>query len=64
MASARAVAVEDVKAALDRRDAIDSGRAVSPLRPADDAIVIDTTNLDVDSVVTEVVARARSAEAR
>jgi CMP/dCMP kinase len=64
MAAARAVAVEDVKAALDRRDAIDRGRAVSPLRPADDAIVIDTTNLDVDSVVTEVVARARSAEVR
>ena len=64
MAAARAVAVEDVKAALDRRDAIDSGRAVSPLRPADDAIVIDTTNLDVDSVVAEVVARARTAEAR
>lgn len=64
MAAARAVAVEDVKAALDRRDAIDSGRAVSPLRPADDAIVIDTTNLDVDSVVADVVARARSAEAR
>jgi hypothetical protein len=26
--------------------------------------VIDTTNLDVDSVVADVVARARSAEAR
>jgi cytidylate kinase len=64
VAAARAVAVEDVKAALDRRDAIDAGRAVSPLRPAGDAIVIDTTNLDVDSVVTEVVARARSSEAR
>jgi CMP/dCMP kinase len=64
MAAARAVAVADVKAALDRRDAIDTGRAVSPLRPADDAIVIDTTNLDVDSVVADVVARARSAEAR
>ena len=32
------------KAALDRRDAIDSGRAVSPLRAADDALVIDTTD--------------------
>lgn len=63
MAAARAVAVEDVKAALDRRDAIDSGRAVSPLRAADDAIVIDTTGLDVDTVVADVVARARAAEA-
>ncbi len=62
MAAARAVAVEDVKAAIDRRDAIDAGRAVSPMRAADDAIVIDTTNLDIDTVVTDVVARARSAE--
>ena len=60
----RAVAVEDVKAALDRRDAIDSGRAVSPLRAADDAIVIDTTHLDVDTVVADIVARARAAEAQ
>jgi cytidylate kinase len=64
VAAARAVALDDVKAALDRRDAIDAGREVSPMRPADDAIVIDTTNLDVTSVVTEVVARARSSEAR
>jgi cytidylate kinase len=64
MAAARAVAVEEVKAALDRRDALDSTRAVSPLRAADDAIVIDTTDLDADTVVAEVVARARAAEAR
>ncbi|MDQ1460597.1 MAG: CMP/dCMP kinase [Actinomycetota bacterium] len=63
LAAARNVAVEEVKAALDRRDAIDSGRTVSPLRPADDAIVIDTTDLDVDSVVADVVARVRAAEA-
>lgn len=63
LAADRAVAVEDVKAALDRRDALDSGRKVSPLRAADDAIMIDTTHLDVDAVVADVVARARAAEA-
>ncbi len=65
-AAARAVAVEDVQAALDRRDKLDSSRAVSPLRAADDAIVIDTTGLDVGTVVADIVARARSrtAEAR
>ena len=63
MAAARAVAVEEVKAALDRRDAIDSGRAVSPLRAADDAIVIDTTHIDVDTVVSDIVDRVRTAEA-
>jgi cytidylate kinase len=63
LAAARNVAVDEVKAALDRRDAIDSGRTASPLRPADDAIIIDTTHLDVDTVVADVVARARAAEA-
>jgi cytidylate kinase len=63
LAADRSVAVEDVKAALDRRDALDSERTVSPLRAADDAIMIDTTHLDVDAVVADVVARARAAEA-
>ncbi len=63
VAAARSVAVEEVKAALDRRDAIDSGRAISPLRAADDAIVIDSTHLDVDTIVASVAARARAAEA-
>jgi CMP/dCMP kinase len=63
VAASRAVAVEDVKAALDRRDALDSGRAVSPLRAADDAIMIDTTHVDVDAVVAAVVDRVRAAEA-
>jgi cytidylate kinase len=45
---------EDVLSAMQRRDDIDSGRAVSPLEPADDAIVIDTSNLHIDQVL-EVV---------
>ena len=64
VAAERAVPVEEVKAAIDRRDAHDSGRAVSPTRAAEDAIVIDTTGLDVDTVVAEVVARARAAGVR
>jgi len=59
-ASARAVGVDDVRSALAQRDALDSGRAVSPLRPADDAIKIDTTKRAVDDVVAELVERART----
>jgi cytidylate kinase len=62
-AAARSVAVDEVKAALDRRDAIDSGRAVSPLRAADDAAVIDTTNLDVDAIIGDIIHRVHAAEA-
>ena len=40
----RDVAVEAVQDALARRDALDSSRAASPLRAADDAVVIDTTD--------------------
>jgi CMP/dCMP kinase len=38
--------------AVRRRDALDSGRAVSPLRPAPDAISLDTSELDLAGVLT------------
>ncbi|HEV7864075.1 MAG TPA: (d)CMP kinase [Acidimicrobiia bacterium] len=53
--------LDATQAALRRRDAIDSGRAASPLAAADDAVVLDTTGLSVDGVVAEVLARYRAA---
>ena len=38
------------------RDARDAQRTVAPLRPADDAILIDTTGLGIDAVVERVLA--------
>ena len=49
------------QAAIRRRDAIDSGRAASPLVVADDAVILDTTGLSVDGVVEEVLRRYRTA---
>ncbi len=47
---------------IERRDAVDSGRSVAPLRQAADALLIDTGALDVDrcveAVVTHLPARA------
>ena len=40
---------------LDRRDRADSGRKVSPLRPAEDAVLMDTTGMTVDEVVDRIV---------
>jgi|1186.fasta_scaffold08186_3 cytidylate kinase len=60
-ASAREVNVDDVRSSLARRDAIDSGRVASPLRAAADALVVDTTDLGIDAVVTDLVERARAA---
>jgi cytidylate kinase len=39
------VTIDEVKANLELRDYIDSHREVSPLRQADDALVLDNTNL-------------------
>ncbi len=38
------------------RDARDASRAVAPLRPADDAVHIDTTGQGIDAVVAQVLA--------
>jgi cytidylate kinase len=40
----------DARSDLARRDRLDSSRAVSPLRPADDAVEVDTSTLDIDGV--------------
>jgi cytidylate kinase len=42
-----------------RRDRRDSERPISPLRPADDAIIVDTSDVDLDAVVTHLEALAR-----
>jgi cytidylate kinase len=47
-------AYEDVLASLQNRDRIDSSRKVAPLRAADDAIVVDTTRLNIDQVLERV----------
>lgn len=41
---------------MQERDARDSGRAASPLEPASDAIVIDTSGLDPDAVLAAALA--------
>jgi len=45
---------------LDRRDAYDSSRPHSPLRPADDAVHVDTTHLTVAQVIEHLVDLAAS----
>jgi len=39
------------------RDERDANRAVSPLRPAEDAVVIDTTSLTIEEVFKEVLGK-------
>jgi cytidylate kinase len=42
------VTLEEIKTNLEMRDYIDSNREVSPLRKADDAIVLDNTNMTTE----------------
>jgi CMP/dCMP kinase len=46
---------ESVLADVKRRDHLDSTRAVSPLRAADDALVVDTSDMSESEVVTHLV---------
>ena len=44
---------------LEERDTRDSTREVAPLIPAPDAIVVDTTKLDIDAAITKVLSHIR-----
>ncbi|MCP5060848.1 MAG: (d)CMP kinase [Ignavibacteriae bacterium] len=56
------VTLEDVEASINNRDHIDSSRDVSPLKKADDAIEVDTTNLTIEEEINGIVARVNSIE--
>jgi cytidylate kinase len=47
---------EGVLADVQRRDHLDSTRAVSPLRAADDAVVVDTSDMSESEVIDHLVA--------
>lgn len=53
---------DDLLADVRRRDAIDSTRQVAPLRPADDAVIIDTSDLAIEDVVIRVLELVQTPE--
>ena len=61
VAAARAVAVENVRDALNDRDAADAtlGRATRPEDAAADALVLDTSDMTAQEVIDVIVAQAR-----
>ena len=54
LARGEAADLDQVLASVQRRDEIDSGRALAPLRAAHDAIVIDTTAMGIQEVLERV----------
>lgn len=47
--------LEDIEICLKKRDHIDSTRTFAPLKPADDSIVLDTSNLSIEEAVDAVI---------
>lgn len=60
LAQDRLVDLDEVIENIKKRDHIDTTRAESPLKQAEDAIVIDTTHITIDEQVDEVVRLAFS----
>jgi cytidylate kinase len=50
------VTLASLQREIEARDARDASRAVAPLKPADDAVLVDTTGMSIDEVVAKVLA--------
>lgn len=51
---------EAMRKEVEERDRVDTQRAVAPLRPAPDAVVIDTDRLDIEHVVDLILQHIKS----
>ena len=56
------VPFEEVAQDMYQRDRKDTEREVSPLEPAQDAVILDTTGLKVDEIVAKIIALTRGME--
>ena len=61
---ALAAEIEETRAAIERRDALDSSRALAPLAAAPDAVVLDSTAFTIDEVVARVASLIAERRAR
>jgi len=52
--------LEEVAREVEERDRRDSSRPIAPLRQADDAMIVDSTQLSIDEVVALIVERVRA----
>lgn len=53
--------LDEILETMRQRDDIDSSREASPLRPADDAVMVETDNMSIDDVVCRLSEIARRA---
>jgi cytidylate kinase len=55
------IGLDDVERKIAERDELDSTRAASPLLPAADAVLLDTTDLSTEEVIDAILRTARKA---
>ena len=55
IAKGMTTSLEELAEDMKRRDHLDSTRSVSPLKKAEDAIVLDSTHLEIDEVVKQIL---------
>lgn len=59
IAKGQNVSVEEVLADQEERDRRDAQRDLAPMKPAPDAVIVDTTHLTLDEVITKLEAALR-----
>jgi cytidylate kinase len=58
------VAFGELLAQITKRDHDDAARALAPLKPAEDAVIVDTSAMTIEEVVSFLLAKIRTAEAQ
>ncbi len=58
------IPLSEVKTSLQNRDVIDSNRKVSPLKQADDAIVVDTSHVTIEDQVNLILEEVKKAASK
>jgi cytidylate kinase len=54
--------LEQVKKAMGLRDKNDSTRAIAPLKPAEDAVIINSTDISIHQVVAQMLSFIKNCE--
>lgn len=62
--SNKTLSLDKVLEEINARDKYDASRDISPMRPADDSIIIDTSHLSIDDVINKIVNIKENKEAR
>jgi cytidylate kinase len=61
IAKGNSITIESLLRDIRERDARDAGRAAAPLKPAADAVLLDTTELTIEEAIDRVLALCRAA---